>query len=229
MIILEFLIFVISSGLFCSEKFRHHIWAVVVAGAIATGSSLLFAYDLGERWMGHGKQPPVITRTVKQLVEKPGVTSEAKTVGKKHSCADQYPKDALRAGAEGVTHLAFKILTDGTVDSVQVLTSSGYASLDEAAVKCASNWHYRPAMKDGQIVESDRQVNITWNLQSGEAAKAAAQASLDGEQKNDTGDKTKPEEQSEAKDHPADPNAKPTHHWYDVGSWFSSDGDKKTQ
>jgi|GEM_PF-922839 len=225
MIILEFIIFVVSSGLFCSEKFRNHIWAVVVAGAIATGSSLLFAYDFGQRMMGHPKEPPVITKIVKQTIEKPGVTSIPKTVGKAHACTDQYPEDALRAGEQGVTQLAFKILADGTVDAIKVIASSGSDRLDEAAVKCAANWHYRPAVKNGDIVEADWKANVTWNLGAAEKLQAAAQAKQDEPQKQDSAEKPKPEDQAQAKEQPAET----THHWYDVGSWFSSDSDKKTQ
>ncbi len=49
MIIIEFLVFVVSSGVFWNQRFRHHLWAVIVAGAVATGSSLLFAWDLYEK------------------------------------------------------------------------------------------------------------------------------------------------------------------------------------
>ena len=57
MIVIEFVIFVVSSGLFCSESFRHRLWAVIVAGAVATGSSLLFGYDLVERLLVHTEAP----------------------------------------------------------------------------------------------------------------------------------------------------------------------------
>lgn len=224
MIILEFIIFVVSSGLFCSEKFRHHLWAVVVAGAIATGSSLLFAYDLGQRMMGHPKEPPVITKIVRQTIEKPGVTSLPKMVGKPHTCADQYPEDALRTGEQGVTQLGFKILTDGTVDAIKVITSSGSDRLDQAAIKCVANWHYRPAIKNGDIVEANWKANVTWKLNTAERLQAEAQAKQDEAQKQDSTEKLKPEDQTQAKEQPAEP----THHWYDIGSWFSSDSDKKS-
>ena len=47
MIILEFLVFVISSGLFFNERFRHNLYAWLTAGVIATASSLLFVYPSG--------------------------------------------------------------------------------------------------------------------------------------------------------------------------------------
>ncbi len=57
MFILEFVIFVASSGLFYSERFRHHFWAVVIAGAVALGSSLIFVYDVYEKLMVHTEAP----------------------------------------------------------------------------------------------------------------------------------------------------------------------------
>jgi hypothetical protein len=42
MIVIEFLLFVFSSGLFCRQKFRRNVWAKYLAGGIATVSSFLF-------------------------------------------------------------------------------------------------------------------------------------------------------------------------------------------
>jgi TonB family protein len=216
MIILEFLVFVVSSGVFCSEKFRHHIWAVIVAGAIATGSSLLFVYDLGAKLAGHEKEPPVITKIVKQTVGKTIETSQpAKaSAGKPHNCLAEYPSESLNSGEHGNTVLNFKILTDGTVDAVKVVTSSGSSRLDDAAVKCVAAWHYTPAIKNGQLVETTRKALVQWVLPTASAAKQEAAAQPQ--------DQIKPGEQTTAE------QEKPNegHAWYDVGSWFSSDSDK---
>lgn len=214
MIILEFIIFVVSSGLFCSEKFRGHIWAVIFAGAIATGSSLLFVYDLGAKFTGHEKEPPVITKIIKQTVEKPVLISQPASVGKPHNCVAEYPVESLNKGEEGVTTLGFTILTDGTVDAIKVLTSSGSVKLDEAAAKCAANWHYRPAIKEGQLVDSpDRKAVVRWVLPTRSEAKQEAAAK--------PADEAKLQEPAPAKEAP-----KESHPWYDVGSWFSSDSEK---
>lgn len=218
MIVLEFIIFVVSSGLFCSEKFRNHIWAVIVAGLIATGSSVLFAYDLGARMMGHEKEPPVITKFITQTVTKPGQTADPTTVGKAHTCENQYPDESLRKGEEGVTRVGFKVLADGTVDKVAVIQTSGSEKLDEAAVKCVANWHYRPAVKDGQIVEKDWKAKVTWKLANAEQLRAETAAKPEEPPKP-------PKPESE----PAEPvkdAAESGHHWYNIGSWFSSEPDK---
>ena len=201
MIIIEFLVFVVSSGVFCSERFRHHLWAVITAGAIATGSSLLFVYDVGAKMAGYENQPPVVTKFIKQVVVKTAQNSQPASAGRPHSCAQQYPTASLNRHEEGMTSLAFNILTDGTVDAVKVLASSGSNSLDDAAVRCVAEWHYRPAIKNGQLTETPWKAVVNWQLP--------------------TNRKPAPEEKAEEAK-PAEPPspAKEGHAWYDVGSWF---------
>lgn len=223
MIILEFLVFVISSGLFCSERFRHQLWAVLAAGGIATGSSLLFVYDLGAKLAGHENQPPVITKIVKQVVVAPGQNSQPSSAGKAHNCGAEYPSYSLDHHQEGVTALAFNILTDGTVDAVKVLASSGSQALDEAAVKCVSEWHYRPAIKNGQLAETPWKAKVTWRLPAMDEL-AHPESAPDASH----GDQPQQTTTTEPKTEPA-AAPKEGHAWYDVGSWFSSDSDKKDQ
>lgn len=218
MIVLEFLVFVISSGLFCSERFRHHIWAVIVAGALATGSSLLFVYDLGAKLTGQEKQPSVITKIVRQTVVKTERPSQPASAGKPHSCTDEYPAESRARHEEGVTSLGFKILTDGTVDAIKVLTSSGSEALDDAAIKCVANWHYRPAIKDGQLVEAPWTVQVKW-------APPAQQNKLAGgttPKPVDTAAKPEAPKDTSTKDAPAE-----SHPWYDVIHWFSGSSDNQ--
>lgn len=65
------------------------------------------------------------------------------------SSAFPYPADALEEGAGGETLLRIRISDDGLVDSVAVMTSSGHAVLDSAAVEGARLLRYRPARHGG--------------------------------------------------------------------------------
>ncbi len=105
-IVIEFLIFVVSSGLFYSGRFRHHLWAVVVAGVIATASSVLFFYDLYEKLQAHPEAP---VRVVKQVVRVPVIrhVSQPAMLSKPENCRDDYPFFARVFGREGTTELAF--------------------------------------------------------------------------------------------------------------------------
>jgi TonB family protein len=218
MIVLEFIIFVVSSGLFCSERFRNHIWAVLIAGLIATGSSLLFMWDLGVKMAGHQKEPPVITRIVKVPVVKTVLPSQAVSTpkDKPHACgAEFYPADSLAKGEEGSTKLSFKVLTDGTVDEIKIAGSSGSPKLDEAAITCVKTWHYRPAIKDGRLAEVETGALVNWVLPKAADAKAEVTAKADEKK-----DEKKPDESAPAADQAGD--GQKSHSWYDPRGWFSS-------
>lgn len=163
-IVIEFLVFVVSSGLFCSERFRHHLWAVLIAGAVATGSSLLFAYDLVEKLVVHTEAP---VKVVKETVRVPVVqrVSQQPSLSKPENCRDDYPFWARIFGREGTTELAFQVMADGTVSGVRVARSSGDDGLDDAARECVARWHYRPAIKDNVLVDAPMTVKVVWNLE----------------------------------------------------------------
>ncbi|MEI9888997.1 MAG: energy transducer TonB [Rhizomicrobium sp.] len=170
MIVIEFLIFVVSSGLFYSGRFRHHLWAVVVAGVIATASSVLFFYDLYEKLQAHPEAP---VRVVKQVVRVPVIrhVSQPAMLSKPENCRDDYPFFARVFGREGTTELAFTVSADGTVRDVKVAKTSGSDGLDEAAVACVAKWHYRPALKDGQLIDAPMTVKVAWNLDDPDSQK----------------------------------------------------------
>ncbi|MDE2183309.1 MAG: energy transducer TonB [Alphaproteobacteria bacterium] len=164
MIILEFLIFVISSGLFCSERFRHNLYAVLIAGGVATASSLLFVYHIGTTFMLHADASP--PKIIKQIVRVPVVQkiSQPPALSKAEDCHVDYPFWARLFGDEGTTDLAFRVLADGTVDGVSVAHSSGSERLDKAAVHCVARWHFRPGIKDGVLVDMPWTASVAWNL-----------------------------------------------------------------
>ena len=172
MIVLEFIVFVISSGLFCSANFRHRLWAVIVAGVIATGSSLLFMYDFAERMLVHTEAPvKVVKQTVRVNVPVIQRVSQPASLSKPENCADDYPFFARMLGHEGTTELAFTVGADGTVSGITVAKSSGYDGLDDAAKDCVRKWHYRPALKDNVLVDAPMNVKVNWNLDDEDADK----------------------------------------------------------
>jgi TonB family protein len=162
-IVVEFIVFVVSSGLFCSQNFRHRLWAVIVAGVIATGSSLLFIYDFAERMLVRTEAP---VKVVRQVVRVPVMQriSQPPALSRPENCRDDYPFFARILDREGTTELAFQVLADGTVNGVKITKSSGYDGLDDAAKDCVRKWHYRPALKDNQLVDAPMTVKVNWNL-----------------------------------------------------------------
>lgn len=60
-----------------------------------------------------------------------------------------YPELARQQGYEGVVLVAAEILADGRVGKALVSKSSGYAILDQSAVKAVKQWKFEPAKKAG--------------------------------------------------------------------------------
>jgi TonB family protein len=75
-----------------------------------------------------------------------------------------YPPEATRVYARGAVTIRVHITADGTVGGVDVAESSGYAALDQAAVKCAERWRYKPATKDGNPVAVLTMYKIAYRL-----------------------------------------------------------------
>jgi len=115
--------------------------------------------------------PPTNTISVSNVKPPPpevkatGITAPA-SIGSPHNCPQDrwYPPIALRLNQEGSTTIKFTIGADGSVSNVAVSESSGHDSLDEAAMRCASSWHYRPAMREGQAIEVPWQTVIKWQI-----------------------------------------------------------------
>jgi TonB family protein len=171
-IVIEFAIFVVSSGLFYSGRFRHHIWAVLIAGGIATGSSLLFFYDLYEKLE---LRTEATVKVVKEVVRVPVVQhiSRPPALSKPENCRADYPLIARIFDQEGTTELAFQVMADGTLSDIKITKSSGSDRLDDAATECVAKWHYRPAINDGQLVDMPMTVKVDWNLSEDDPDKSA--------------------------------------------------------
>lgn len=60
-----------------------------------------------------------------------------------------YPSIALRMGFEGRVLLQVLVATDGSVLQVRIGDSSGYRSLDRAALEAARKWKFHPGTHNG--------------------------------------------------------------------------------
>ncbi len=61
-----------------------------------------------------------------------------------------YPKAALDQGLEGAVTLTVTVGPNGEVQDVTVSSSSGHASLDQAAVRAVKRWTFTPGMQKGK-------------------------------------------------------------------------------
>lgn len=73
-----------------------------------------------------------------------------------------YPQEAVRRREEGTVALELHIGPDGFVDRVDVVHSSGYPLLDQAAISRLRTWHFTPPMQGGLPVGSIYRIAITF-------------------------------------------------------------------
>ena len=79
-----------------------------------------------------------------------------------HDVPPQYPPEAGRARIEGAVVLLAVIGMDGTVKDVRV--ESGLPILAQAAIEAVKQWRYRPYMINGEPVEVDSRITISFTL-----------------------------------------------------------------
>jgi TonB family protein len=73
-----------------------------------------------------------------------------------------YPPDAREAKIQGVVLLHVMISRDGDVTSVELI--SGAPELAPAAIDAVKQWRYRPYQLNGESVEVDTQVQVSFTL-----------------------------------------------------------------
>lgn len=76
----------------------------------------------------------------------------------------QYPSNSLRTAEEGTVHLAMQIGIDGRVLDARVEKSSGYKSLDRAAIAGLSLCKFKPANTDGIPEKAWTKLQYVWTL-----------------------------------------------------------------
>lgn len=74
-----------------------------------------------------------------------------------------YPEEAKAAGAQGSVVLAVIIGKDGTVQNLHVITSAS-PLLNQAALDAVKQWRYKPYVLNGNPVEVDTSVSVTFTL-----------------------------------------------------------------
>ncbi len=75
-----------------------------------------------------------------------------------------YPEEARRRGWQGVVHLRLYISAAGRVTRAEVIRSSGYAVLDDAAVRSVLKWEGQPAYRSGQPVSTVEVLPVRFRL-----------------------------------------------------------------
>ena len=77
-----------------------------------------------------------------------------------------YPVPEIRLGHEGTVWLTIEILPNGRVGAVRIDQSSGFARLDESAVREARKWRMKPGTQDGIAIPMYKRVPVTFRLKN---------------------------------------------------------------
>jgi len=75
-----------------------------------------------------------------------------------------YPRSARRLGLEGAVLLEVRVSARGTVEGLRVQQSSGYAVLDQAALKAVKGWRFRPALAGAVPIPWTVEVPVRFTL-----------------------------------------------------------------
>lgn len=76
----------------------------------------------------------------------------------------EYPFVARNRGYQGRVVLRVDVLPDGTAERVELASSSGYDSLDAAAVRTVRQWRFVPARRDGEPIAAAVTVPVLFKL-----------------------------------------------------------------
>ncbi len=109
----------------------------------------------------HASEPPTVTAIpIDQFV---GLEEES-SADLSMNQPPAYPREAIQRRLQGVVMLQLRIAASGDIDEVNLLQSSGYRVLDDAAIDAVKNWKGRPAKRWGRAVESVERLPIRFRL-----------------------------------------------------------------
>jgi protein TonB len=76
-----------------------------------------------------------------------------------------YPPRARRLGLEGEVLIRTRVLPNGEPDELVLAQSSGYALLDQAAIKAVRTWRFRPALRSDERIASWVEIPVRFRLE----------------------------------------------------------------
>ncbi|SDE62523.1 energy transducer TonB [Sporomusa acidovorans] len=81
-----------------------------------------------------------------------------------YSVFPEYPYEARKKHLEGKVLLKMTISNEGIVSDAEVIESSGYDILDEAAINGVKEWRFIPAKENGEAIAVKVVMPITFKL-----------------------------------------------------------------
>jgi TonB family protein len=75
----------------------------------------------------------------------------------------EYSEEARKAKYQGTVMLTVLVTADGVPSDIRVLHALGLG-LDEKAIEAVSKWRFKPASQDGQPIEMETEVEVSFRL-----------------------------------------------------------------
>lgn len=82
----------------------------------------------------------------------------------KRAIRPDYPKGSRQRGEQGDVVVEMRVNAEGIVDKATVITSSGFAELDEAALRAVRSAKFTPAKSGRESVASTARLTLTFKL-----------------------------------------------------------------
>ena len=79
-------------------------------------------------------------------------------------CKAEYPKASLMNEEQGTTSMSFLVNADGSVAESKLEKTSGFKSLDKAAMTAITACKFKPGSKDGKPDSTWTKVEYNWTL-----------------------------------------------------------------
>jgi len=110
---------------------------------------------------------PAMERSVTEKSQSPGLSNEPVMVTEpaiRNWVEPRYPRMAQRRNQQGVVMLDVIVDEQGNPVTVDVLKSSGYPVLDDAAVDAVKRWSFQPEQRNQQFVRSRVHIPVVFEI-----------------------------------------------------------------
>ena len=110
--------------------------------------------------------PPIYT-TPDPVIPQPAIPDSGASGLTNTHTTPPYPIEARTLSHQGTVLLQMVVTAQGDVASASIVTSSGFAELDQAAIAwVVGHWKYKPAMQSGNAVPSQTQAAVKFDLKT---------------------------------------------------------------
>lgn len=106
----------------------------------------------------------VVAALILAVTGSTAIAADVPAVFDAKNCKAEYPKTALMNEEQGTVSMMFLVSADGKVLESKLDKTSGFKSLDKAAISAVSACKFKPGSKDGKPDTTWTKVEYNWSL-----------------------------------------------------------------